>query len=306
MKQITLAITIILTASTAAFSQSTHTVIKQYLDSVTSSENRKVIFTYDSNDNHILEINHHSDNRWLEMEKVEYAYDNDSRLIINTRYRWYNENNDWIRHRKCEITYDSNDNKTLFYYYWDDDWKNDEKYKTEHTYNNTKPTMYIGYVWSNTNDDWIELEKQEIAYDDNDNMINRVYYYWNNNWKISGKHEFTYDSNDNIATYIRYGWDDDWIKENKEEYTYDNNGNSTMIIFYYWEEETNDWELARKFEYIFDTSYSKADLIMPSYVHTSEVNMPMKEIHYEWQETEWIQREVVTYHWSAKEIIVNK
>ena len=91
----------------------------------------------------------------------------------------------------------------------------------------------------------------------------------------------------------------------KTEYTYDKNGNQIMFIRYDWNSATNDWLKSSKYQFIFNLQYSLTNLIMPvdKYAGTS---MLTKSIIYDWFGTNWIEKEVSTYYWSAKEVTIDK
>ena len=242
MKQITLAITFVLTASTAAFSQNTHTVIKQGLDSVVRTNFDKYFFSYDNKGNYI-------------------------------QYSW---NRAWVKYSKSEFLYDSNVNLVVSYDF---------------------------YRWSEENNTWEKWMKDEYIYDKKGNQTSTIFYDWENNtWKKYDKHVYTYDDKGNQTLEIRYMWQKEKEYE-KYERAYDNNNNQIVEI-YYEKYEENDWKLRGKTEYIFDLSYSKTDLIIPTEREYIGTNMLTKEIYYTWSGTDWIEKKVTTYHWSAKEIIV--
>ena len=136
MKRLILLVVFIVTASTAAFSQSTHTVIKQCLDSIVSGGNEKQIFQYDSKGNNIL-----------------YDY-----------FLWDREINELIIDFKLKFTYDNNGKPTYIWTKRIRDWEEADKY--EYTYdNNGNRTVFIYYKWDNANNDWKKFIKDEYLFD---------------------------------------------------------------------------------------------------------------------------------------------
>jgi len=341
MKNIILAI--ILTASTAAFSQNTHTVIKQCLDSIVTSYS-KAFFSYDNKGNNILTILHGHDT-----VKDVFIYDDNNNLITNISHNWNTVTNVWTEMSKSEFTYNSNNDilteyiEPLFEYdLFEYDLYELQPYKKENTYdNNGNRTLEI-------ENNYGELVKHEYTYDDNGNQTTKIDYKWNwnkavNDWKQYYRTEYTYGENKKITMMMSYSWDNatnDWIGREKYEFTYDNNGNKitetchiwtendcigdyrrefayendnqTMEIFSLWDNAANDFIKKSKTEYIFDLSYFRTDLIFPIAIHYVGTkinyvgtNMLTKSILYKWSGTDYKQENITNYHWSAKEIIVN-
>jgi len=333
MKRIILLITFILTASAAAFSQNTHTVIKQGLDSIVIAQSKKEVFSYDSKGNIILHVQYNwnkKNNDWIGDYKQEYTY-NHNHNLINIQSYWNDDANDWARRRKFESMYDGNGKAMNIFYWWDNDtndWIISTKY--ESTYE-----RQIIYCWGDEVNDWIEYEKIEYTYDNDSNLTMEIFYE-NNNVAIKDfKNEYMYDNNGNKTVFINYRWNNDtndWIKYSKTEYTYDSNDNQIIYTYYEWNDTNNDWEVGHKFEsiydnngnktmrfyhdwfystyskteYVFDLSFSKTDLIIPKTINYVGKDMLTKEISYKWSETDWEQSYIITYYWSAKEITVEE
>ena len=297
MKKVILAIAVILTASAAGCSQ---TVIKQCLDSIVT-EMYKFVFSYDNEEKNILEIRYRwneETNNWKEEVKSEYTYDINGNEIGFIGYNWYSVTNDWEISFKSEHTYDNNGNQTMHIMYdWDSaikDWeKITEKRKYENTYDsNNNLTMTVLYRWDYKKKKFCKTET-ETKYTYNNEGYTAIYicHEWSHPFKI----ESTWDINGNLIKKNFYGE----VGIVKDEYTYDDNGNQILAIVYKWDEKTKNRIWYEKTEYIFNPF--KTDLIKPAgrYVGT---NMLKEEIKYKWSGTEWEQEDVTTYYWSPKEI----
>ena len=207
--------------------------------------------------------------------KIVISYDIIGNCILLYTYILDNVTYDWKDHMKQEYTYDDNANRTEIGYYRDtNDWR--ISYKCEYTYNNNgNQTRYNEYGWD------------KVTY----------------NWKDSRKREYTYDDNGNLIMCIQYKWNiNDWINDRKQEYNYDNNGNQTIYIVYNWDNAANDYIKYYKSEYMYDLSYSKTDLIFPSFTLDNMNNMLKETKQHMWNGTDWDNRGVVTYYWSSREI----
>ena len=107
-----------------------------------------------------------------------------------------------------------------------------------------------------SNNQLINLEKNEYTYDSNGNMTEYLFSLWlNNQWTNYSKNKYSYDTNGNLIEYIYYQWDDvsnQWNNKTKKEYNYDSNGYLTLKKIYDW--NNNQWNYNKKYEYTYDTN----------------------------------------------------
>ena len=294
-------------------------------------ESGKEEYTYDDNNNLIMWIPYSRDGDWKKDYKSEYTYDSNNNQTMCIYSRLDKETKNWIGKEKRESMYDNKGNKTTYTRYdWDETTNNLSEYsKSEMTYNDKNNlTMLISYDWDNKINDWVIDEKIEYTYDNNGKKIIEISYDWDdktNNWKISDnkrkfaydnngnqimdinssfKDESAYDNNGNRTIFTTYYWNKathNWVKDFKEESTYDDNGNQIMSIAYFRDERRKS-----KYEYLFDLSYLKTDLIIPNSTDLYiGINMPTRIISYEWTGTEWVQENITTYYWSEKKITID-
>jgi hypothetical protein len=113
-------------------------------------------------------------------------------------------------------------------------------------------TQLVSYIWDNG---WIEYNRCEYLYDNNDNRISETNYRWeNNSWVESGKYTGTYDANGNITVEISYSWNNDintWVESLKFECNYDSNDNITFMLWFQYGNIEQIWNLAGKLEIIY-------------------------------------------------------
>ena len=295
--------------------------------------------TYNSDGNQIIKIEYgwnSVNNTWREDIKTEYAYDNNKELKTNELYSWDATNSIWKKYGdgKYEYTYDNKENpitrlysfggennwRWVYLMEWEYDsldrmivsthyvsrngstWEGYEKF--DYLYdNNNKKIKSASYIWNNTDSAWIGANsKEEFIYDSKGNRTMYAFYYWssNNTWKGNYKGEYTYNDKGLLTMEANYDWDNDdndWIIRNKWEFIYDNNDNITTYIQY-----NMHGEYYRE-EYVYDLSYSRAELLIPvgmTFSYTN--NKPIEEKSYKMFGTAWEELSIGTYYWSAKNV----
>ena len=194
---------------------------------------------------------------------------------METFYTW--QNNTWTKSVKSESTYDDKGN--------------------------------IISITTSRQNNWIVDSKFESTYNDKGNITLEIGYRWQNNtWVKDVKSEYTYDDKENRTLVIGYTWQNNtWVEDSKfvdskskYEYTYDNKGNKTLEIDYTWHWKNNTWWEYHKYEWEYDVSYSKIDLIFPSDYDMN--SMRTEQRVYNWNGINWGSPSVTTYYWSEKAI----
>ena len=237
-----------------------------------------------------------------ELNKETWEYDPDGRVIAMITYSWNDYWADWVPENKIENLYDADGNlKEMIEYscsyespeLWD--WVS--VYRIEYFYDGRNNLIsYIGYYWGTYESLWIESQKTEIFFDENDldtlslsyykdveiwsvsakqvtnynaqgNKILFESYYWNGQvWDPSFRETYFYNANNLMTQYIDYSWDydaGDWLATDKGDYIYDLTGNVIEISYYNWNNFTGGWEPDYKVEYSYDLSMDKDDLALP-------------------------------------------
>jgi hypothetical protein len=229
---------------------------------------------YDSNNNKIMYI----ESRF----KIEYAYNNDGKIIKETEYNRNHAKNVWKKYSKTEYTYNDNSNKKRDVYYSCYRKKKyyslkricQEEYEIEYLYDNNgnlimmlKDFLYI-----------YGKEKVEYMYDSNKNQIKNEFYEFgeNNTLTFGRKYEYVYDSNQNLIRKILY-----FIENN------------------------NTWKEGYKDEYLYDTLYPKENLIIPlfpySYGSLYNYNYMLIEGNtYNWESNDWKCSSTNKYYYSPQ------
>lgn len=199
-------------------------------------------YTYNTNGNKTQCLSSKWDettSKWVQSDKEEYTYDASGNMTQSVEYGWDETNSKWLVMQKLEYIYDANGNMTQSVKsirVWDtEQWL--FKYKHDYTYNaNGKMTQSSGYRWDEPTSKWVPIDKIEYTYDASENITQSLYYCWD----------------ESSSKFV-----DCW----KEEYTHDDKGNIIENLQYEWDENTP--QLIGKSEYTYDTSYVRADLILP-------------------------------------------
>ena len=323
---------IALISSVAGFSQNTHTVIKQRLESVVIMGNifnpdalSKTTFFYDEHENNTLRIEYlwkPTINDWWESRKYEYTYDDKKNIIIEIVEDFRDSLiKNWFVYplSKNEYTYDTNRNLTMnAEYRWnsiDNEWEEIRKEKIEYVYdNNRNITKEICYHWGSMKNIWGKSYKYEYTYDTHGNRKKTVLSYYSskkNVWKKDHKLRFTHDVSGNLIKVIdnkRLGRRKSVLeKRYKIEYMYDSNQNLIRTISY---DRTKKytWREKRKYDYIYDTSYSSENLIIPQCLYYSLGSkcgyyynyMLLEESIYKWKSNNWESISVEKYYYSPQ------
>ena len=197
-------------------------------------------------------------------------------------------------------------------------------------------TEAVSYVWDSFDEVWEYYDKIEYLYNESGNLAMVILYEWNdrrNVWQLSGRAIYDYDDNGVLISITVYAWNDltnEWMVDNRNVLTYDENGVLTMMTNYIWSDVGNNWTASVRFthtydnnenlastiisifmgawmnflkeEFVFDTSYSVADLITPVSFDYSFVNKLTEIKAFEWTGISWQLLFTGAIHWSEKEI----
>ena len=86
--------------------------------------------------------------------------------ILEARYNWDSDQNDWVGYSKDEWSYDTDGNQTLcVIYYWDsdlNDWVGIGKYEYSYDQNGNQ-TLQVSYNWDSDPNDWVGRLKFEYS-----------------------------------------------------------------------------------------------------------------------------------------------
>jgi hypothetical protein len=90
------------------------------------------------------------------------------------------------------------------------------------------------------------------------------------------------------------------------EFTYDNNGNRTKVTSHYKDDDSNDKDWNEKFEFSYNLSHSKADLIAFDDYKDTNMLTEIKYHDYDRSEKKWKVNVVYTCYWSEKTTTVSE
>jgi len=253
--------------------------VKQSMDSFIIPEVQKRVFSYDNRGNNYSETIYEWDGfvrDWELSSRIEFTHDNNGVLtegIGFIRDHFYEE---WVYYDRIVPAYDEDGNMTL-------------------------TTVY---QWSHVSNDWRLFARIKYVYDDNGNLTATTIYAWNNltnEWIEDSRNVFIYDENGVLTEAIRYIWDgwDGWIAFIKMGYAHDNNGNLTALTLSVF---MGVWVDFLREEYVFNMSYSVANLITPVNFDYLFVNKLTEVRVSEWAGMAWRLIAVCPVHWSEKEI----
>jgi hypothetical protein len=93
----------------------------------------------------------------------------------------------------------------------------------------------LGEDW--VNNAWLNLGREIMSYDANENMNEIIFEEWENNaWKNDGKWLKYFDGNNNVTEWLWQTWENgNWVNEMRWMYIYDGNGYETQSTWEQWE-----------------------------------------------------------------------
>lgn len=171
---------------------------------------RKETFAYDANNKLVKYVRYSyygGDERWEDIEKMEYTYDAHGNLLTSTRY--FGGEGAWQKTYYYIYTYDSNDlltDRNKF----DVDYQGvvTETERVKYSYDaKGNETERLETVWSTYQEKWIFSQKYTHAYNDKGQMLYERYYY--DETTISGGQKYDYDEQGNVTaiTYCSFNQD---------------------------------------------------------------------------------------------------
>lgn len=187
---------------------------------------------------------------------IEFSYHND--LITNAVYSGFTDMMGFHPFIKVEADYNSNELvQQEIHHSWDiglDAWKKDRK--IEYIYQDEMLILKTVFYFPNCKsiNEWIELEKHEFEWDDNNKLVSHISSDWHEKaWEGNAKKLYSYDENGNEIEMIEYSMfgSDDWVAYNKTEKVINDLGYFIDQIDYRYN-EINEWEREKKYSYDHD------------------------------------------------------
>ena len=168
---------------------------------------------------------------WYLYEKYEYEYDDNGNHILTLGYGGNQEG--WKLKSKYEYKYDTNRNhiSTLVHVLEDNlFWRYDSKQEFYYDFYN-KITLIAYYGWNWAHNALTLTDKWDFSYDIRGNMIICEEYIERYNYIQHNKYEYEYDNNDNLIKHFGYYWSDNgWVLYDKWEHEYDFSFSKTDLV----------------------------------------------------------------------------
>lgn len=189
------------------------------------------------------------------------------------------------------------------------------RYKQRYAYDKQLNLILEESLTMGSEGKWIYQSKNEYAFDNRGNLIERTFYNTDTGEaRISSREKIEYNSNNNIIIHYWYMYDET-IKETvvKDEIKYNKQGNWIEIIRYAFNYETNEWEYVLIYEGMDDESgnilemkhliWDKDNTKWVNYLKTDYEydgnNRKTAEIHAIWKNEDWTY--IYKYEWEYDE-----
>ena len=206
---------------------------------------------------------------WTFSGKKEFSYDADWKLLMESSFKRMDE--DWIPVQQNQYNY--NEHGQLANYSLHEWNELTGEYvpnnKEEYIYYMGKKIMTTYFSWDQLHAIWENGNTQKThEYHSNGKLFKTsTMKRFGNDWVLFGIIEYNYDEDQRLIStnYIDLDLGDLILRDNmKQEYIYDESGNKIIENWYFWKNEENIWKPNLTFEFEYDTSISKAQLLVPS------------------------------------------
>lgn len=218
-----------------------------YLHNGTSWDlNRKNDFTYDANQNEILDIKYSwnsASSSWKNANKYESIYDVNQHLISYIEYAWNTNTSMWYYSLKNDYIYDGNGNVISrirsTYDVFSGVWSAVDKYLS---YYNNNFLVLEEYYYSSNGSPWNLTHKYTEVHDVNGNTIleNDSALNANNQWYLSFKANSTFDMYNNTQRRRAYNFNtqtSQFVQVGDDSLVYDNAYTRNNVIYPKWKEK---------------------------------------------------------------------
>ena len=198
----------------------------------------------------------------MPVDKNDYEYDSQGRVISSITYEWSYELQQWKGDSKEEYHYNASGLLSEMVAYWQDEaspqWLPGEK--EEYTYENQKLIMVVYNSWDANNNQWLFNKKYETQYDANGNPVLDVEFYYNHEtsqWEPHTKTEMDYNADNLVAEKRAYHYrveTAEWMIEDKLTYTYSNGDLivKTGHVYFY---DINEWRFSSERRYAYNGNH---------------------------------------------------
>ena len=270
-------------------------------------------FAFDANGNLSSQLIYYQyyPNIWTLSKKIEYTYDSNNNAILEEEFDRDITNTIWFNSHKYEYTYDSNQNFILdIGYTWISGlnaWRN--WYMDEFNYTNNILISQLNSLWNYGTDQWF-YDKQILYTFIAGELITEVEQEWegNNGWINHNKDDYTHNTNGSLDIHTLSIWNtymSAWEFQYKDDYQYDGNGNRTLGNYFEWYGGDTGWIEYYKDEYIFDLDFSMTEIIAPFFYfgdfndeNTVVNNMIIGYLGFEYENMVWVDINKILFFYS--------
>lgn len=258
------------------------------VNTISSTVEKRRLYNHDYENNLVTRIESDYNTSTGEYEnatKTESHYGSvlGANIDRETVYNWDSDQKDWIPDHEYDFTDNYTEKTELYSEYQDGQkvpvWQTIDKYTDEgHTeklhqeydngvWKNKNRTLYehdgpfivgeIQQIWNENTNDWENVEKEEITYEDNYEASFTTYYWDGNDWvnEIYGEHD--YNEDDNVSrTTISYWSGGEWQYLARTIYSYlDPSGTIQSLIDMYWDNVQQAWQSNWRSYYSYNSDY---------------------------------------------------
>ncbi|KXX68187.1 T9SS type A sorting domain-containing protein [Flammeovirga sp. SJP92] len=244
--------------------------------------------------------------------KDEYTYDDNNNLISRKHYYWSKQTTDWVLSDFIEYEIDNNGRLISTIESYSNALITNLKKRNKEVVNydnNGNQILYGRYKWNESQQDWIGLQKSTSVYNDQNQVLSRIYFSWSSEKKKfiptnKNTYNYTNEKQTLVENEVYDQIDESWNKNYKYIYAFDENGYNTKIE-YYVGNNNNEWKLVSTDTSTYDEKgrlISKIDFredegyqFNISYDYTDD-NMT-KEIIQEWDQDleKWVNQQQYYY-----------
>ncbi len=223
---------------------------------------------YSYNENNLLSqyiMNINFENVWMPNRKINYTYDNNGKLTLETNSYYDTDSSAWFLSSRTEYFYNANDLVTQSNTYSIDfDGTSTLESQLVNNYNQNNDLTFSQF--ESYYDETLNYgTRSTLTYDNNDLLILEVMetysVYSGSVWKFSNKQEYFYNANNKLESVKYYMYNNDWNLHNLDSLFYDNYFNQVHIKSF--RNINQEWLCHQRIQKILDYNYTQDQLLNP-------------------------------------------
>lgn len=212
--------------------------------------------------------------KWVDVSKSEYAYDQMFNLVAEAQYTWNKSSQVWEGVAKREMTYSDTSVTSETTY----NWRNNAwgySLKTDYTLDaHGKVAVLVIYRWNVTTQKWLGYLKDELGRDIYGNVNFRIQYSWNTTVGV-------------------------WESISKTEKVFDAKGNMIEDKVHKWDPKSQAWVGSYKHELGYDSAILSSTLAVPKDMGPYKI---ISSLRYNWENNAWVALEAYQYYYSDNSV----